>query len=339
MTRVLMLLATSLLSLACKSHECTDNCKGSARNDDEPKPCEAACEAACACGILPSALGVDSESFMFRCERSEERISKAVTDCLSVPQELQTWCDENDEPGACNGVATCLSRAFADDDIVGRTKLNVFLYKQSDDQETEPNSLPLAGETCVDTTLCSRPDRPCVHPPTYCRQAGAPCASVVPACEGLQATTVQFSVLREGDDIRTLPVLACEDHEVYGSSFEVESGLITVLVEVSGNADQQPFCWAAQSAQYIVKAEDRSEVFVPLDLSDFDYGTWGCENDLEHCSDGMDNDGDALQDCSDPACFTFCGESSPELCLDGLDNDADGTRDCEDFECALLDAC
>jgi hypothetical protein len=44
------------------------------------------------------------------------------------------------------------------------------------------------------------------------------------------------------------------------------------------------------------------------------------------CSDGLDNDCDALTDTEDPDCVAM-----PEMnCFDGIDNDSDGLTDCED---------
>jgi len=55
------------------------------------------------------------------------------------------------------------------------------------------------------------------------------------------------------------------------------------------------------------------------------------------CSDGLDNDCDALTDSSDPDCM-----AAPEAnCFDGVDNDFDGLTDCADPDCAeaIGDAC
>ena len=49
------------------------------------------------------------------------------------------------------------------------------------------------------------------------------------------------------------------------------------------------------------------------------------------CSDGLDNDGDGHQDCSDSDCnnSSACGES----CDNGIDDDTDGLIDCADPDC------
>jgi hypothetical protein len=76
----------------------------------------------------------------------------------------------------------------------------------------------------------------------------------------------------------------------------------------------------------------------------------------EDCTDGSDNDGDALVDCADPDCAATClekcdgldgdqdglfdcddpdcyGSACAEICTDGVDNDGDGLLDCEDADC------
>lgn len=79
-------------------------------------------------------------------------------------------------------------------------------------------------------------------------------------------------------------------------------------------------------------------------LGDLDGDGWDVDNDCndeepavnpdaaEDCSDGRDDDCDALVDCEDGDCAGVgtCGEVT---CDDGLDDDADGLIDCEDDDC------
>ncbi len=51
----------------------------------------------------------------------------------------------------------------------------------------------------------------------------------------------------------------------------------------------------------------------------------------EDCTDTVDNDNDALADCSDPDCEL--DPSCPEICNDGIDNDNDTRTDCADGAC------
>ena len=56
----------------------------------------------------------------------------------------------------------------------------------------------------------------------------------------------------------------------------------------------------------------------------------------EICDDGVDNNGDGLIDCNDPACGSVgdcADESANNNCYDGIDNDGDGKIDCADEEC------
>ncbi|MCA9526625.1 MAG: hypothetical protein KC549_10060 [Myxococcales bacterium] len=62
----------------------------------------------------------------------------------------------------------------------------------------------------------------------------------------------------------------------------------------------------------------------------------------EICGDGLDNDGNGLWDCDDPACWGTpdCGPPPVgEDCLDGLDNDGNGLVDCEDPACVWWPHC
>jgi len=64
----------------------------------------------------------------------------------------------------------------------------------------------------------------------------------------------------------------------------------------------------------------------------------------EVCNDLVDNDGDAAIDCADTDCTadtTACPPSTvtETLCTDTLDDDADGTIDCLDPDCAADTAC
>ncbi len=62
---------------------------------------------------------------------------------------------------------------------------------------------------------------------------------------------------------------------------------------------------------------------------------------VEVCDDGLDNDGDGLTDCVDPACAqaAICQAIAVEVCGDGLDNDGNGLTDCGDAVCAATVAC
>lgn len=60
----------------------------------------------------------------------------------------------------------------------------------------------------------------------------------------------------------------------------------------------------------------------------------------EICNDGIDNDGDSVEDCADSACrgSAYCAslkgiEGSEQACSDWVDNDGDGLLDCDDSEC------
>lgn len=67
-----------------------------------------------------------------------------------------------------------------------------------------------------------------------------------------------------------------------------------------------------------------------IDCEDIDcVGDPAC---VEVCDDGIDNDGDGRVDCDDSDCD---GDAScVEICNDGIDNDGDGLVDCEDGDCA-----
>jgi len=57
----------------------------------------------------------------------------------------------------------------------------------------------------------------------------------------------------------------------------------------------------------------------------------------EVCDDGVDNDGDGMNDCADPDCAgaVVCIED----CTNGTDDDGDGETDCADSDCSADAAC
>ncbi|GMU23501.1 MAG: hypothetical protein AMXMBFR13_35790 [Phycisphaerae bacterium] len=60
----------------------------------------------------------------------------------------------------------------------------------------------------------------------------------------------------------------------------------------------------------------------------------------ELCANGMDDDGDGLADCADPACdCELVSETSSAACSDGVDDDGDGLIDCADPDCAAVSFC
>ncbi len=55
----------------------------------------------------------------------------------------------------------------------------------------------------------------------------------------------------------------------------------------------------------------------------------------ELCENGLDDDGDTLVDCADPACgCAGTPENTVALCTNGADDDCDGVIDCDDADCA-----
>ncbi len=58
------------------------------------------------------------------------------------------------------------------------------------------------------------------------------------------------------------------------------------------------------------------------------------------CSNGLDDDGDGLVDCADPACAsTTACELDASTCSNGLDDDGDGLVDCEQKSCVTAGFC
>ncbi len=64
-----------------------------------------------------------------------------------------------------------------------------------------------------------------------------------------------------------------------------------------------------------------------------------CQSTESRCNDGFDNDGDGLIDCVDPDCATSPDCAGSEICDDGEDNDGDGLIDCHDPDCVDDPAC
>ncbi len=105
--------------------------------------------------------------------------------------------------------------------------------------------------------------------------------------------------------------------------------------------------------------EDRGTATVTDDGTRRDAGapadTAGCvatggENTVAECRDGVDNDCDGFNDCTDPGCDPICSppvdagcvrtgdEGTNGLCSDGIDNDCDSYVDCVDFSCSMSSA-
>ena len=65
---------------------------------------------------------------------------------------------------------------------------------------------------------------------------------------------------------------------------------------------------------------------------------------IEFCGNGVDDNGDGLVDCQDPACQAnfLCSVETENVgytCYDGLDNDRDGLIDCEEESCRRFISC
>lgn len=60
---------------------------------------------------------------------------------------------------------------------------------------------------------------------------------------------------------------------------------------------------------------------------------------LEICDDTIDNDGNSLSDCDDPACIGNSNCQATEICGDGLDNDNNNLSDCDDPVCIGTSSC
>lgn len=60
---------------------------------------------------------------------------------------------------------------------------------------------------------------------------------------------------------------------------------------------------------------------------------------LEICDDSIDNDGNSLRDCDDPACIGNANCQATEICGDGLDNDNNSLIDCDDPVCIGTGSC
>jgi hypothetical protein len=54
---------------------------------------------------------------------------------------------------------------------------------------------------------------------------------------------------------------------------------------------------------------------------------------VEHCANGIDDDGDGAKDCLDTQCESSAACLSAEICDDATDNDGDGAVDCADLDC------
>lgn len=61
---------------------------------------------------------------------------------------------------------------------------------------------------------------------------------------------------------------------------------------------------------------------------------------VEDCANGVDDDGDTYEDCTDPDCYTSldCVRTETD-CTNGADDDGDKRQDCDDPDCAADPSC
>lgn len=80
------------------------------------------------------------------------------------------------------------------------------------------------------------------------------------------------------------------------------------------------------------------------------HGNWGAPSAVfldveaaggtaEVCGNALDDDSDALADCTDPDCLGTPACAVPEVCDDTTDDDGDGDTDCDDADCTDDPAC
>jgi len=129
---------------------------------------------------------------------------------------------------------------------------------------------------------------------------------------------------------------ACDDSgNGEGQSF---LGFADVVADASGNAAiDASFSAALSGVKFITAtATDNATQYTSEFSKCFQANIL-----VEDCTNGTDDDGDALVDCQDPDCVSdpACAPSGAEICNNGVDDDADGLVDCGDPDCATNAIC
>lgn len=320
-------------------------------------PCYEACINACRCGFLPSPLGRDGEHFMDVCLQSAEQTRALVTECLGAEDDGAPWCQAAEEASVstalgsmCADIETCLLREF-EPSVVGRAQAHISFYRHGESAAGEPRAACRPSDArfddrecleCEDSWHCDELPRDCE---VHARDAETlvavdPCGVLQVAGAQGQDLQIQFLQVFAERDQWVFPLVDVECGEagtLDTSSFvkTVPAGNLRYVAKLRGTFENgDAVCWTARSPEIVSKAD--RELHVTMLLSD-PVG-WGCEDDLFHCADGIDNDGDDELDCVDDDCSGFCGEFGVDACGDGVDNDDDGTVDCEDYGCGDVGA-
>jgi hypothetical protein len=123
---------------------------------------------------------------------------------------------------------------------------------------------------------------------------------------------------------------ADQDLDVFVLSGGCDTASCVDYGAASGTADEASFTAEAGLTYYVV-VDGYAGAAGQFDV------TVTCA-DAETCDDGIDNNGNALIDCSDPECAgtTACTET---VCNDTTDNDHDGMADCLDADCVDATNC
>lgn len=304
---------------------------------EEPaEDCVAACETAEMCGLLPSILGAGDgadarESCVNQCRASGPSRRNRVTQCLRQDAETHgpdgaeddvdlrdSWCSR----GECQKAATCLWEAFNEPKILGTGELEIDFVLGDGDASTQAK-----GDLCGATRL-RRENGP------ECAPLDADCGmedGLEAFCECIGATEAQVFVEHVGGRRAPAPV-SCVQALVGATVSGLVPGLVQPGLKLRGarypaeepepgadgtTVEPEPWCIVVWGAGEVVPASDfttgtdRTEATFALPPGDVEAlrlcpSAFSCEDTLERCSNGEDDDGDAKTDCDDDECAEFC---------------------------------
>lgn len=331
--------------------------------------CRRACARAQLCGLLPSSLGGGDDPLdncRERCSLSDDNdkgVQAAVIECMQAsepPTHFESdWCEDRSQ---CAAAAGCL-RGRLPGSTLGQASLTVQLATASGWTCPEGSGATLASVDCVAPPQGDKPsprcEMDCVS--TNCvdgESCSAACGSgdttgFCGCTGGAQVGQMQVFVQR-GPEREAVRQGTC--FELFETSIvfaNLAPGVVKVGVELVGSAtpeaiqdedagelDALPalgpsFCRTLMTEKAVLMAGTRSDariVVPPLD----ECGEFrACENSVEACGDGIDNDQDGYMDCSD----LDCPCAHMELCGDNQDNDGDRRVDCADEDCFDTSTC
>jgi hypothetical protein len=311
---------------------------------DDPD-CVTACEKLSCCGLLESPLGVGTDlacpdeltartaaeqDCVDRCTHSEDSVRKPVLDCATTQIPRPPTCAlHNEAPchryvtsagawnsgGACDALATCLaSNPLVGPDAIGQAEIDVTVTASGDagagvcgDLGIETLEIGVLQEHGRFTWADGCPNL--VDEPTACASGVAPCEGLTPG--PAQVFLIVRGVVRTpacGTDTQTCGTGGASGGAGGAGGSSGGTGASAGTGGTGGATAASPparFCRVLHEASQVLSAGVPARQTITLDQAALDEGL-PCEDTLDTCTNGQDDDADGLTDCQDPKCAALC---------------------------------